>query len=133
MVLIVLWLAYRHLDSANNPGVFVTWILVIPLHLIIVFFSDQESHEDTHIKEVTEDLLPQAKVPLFQLDHIKSKKAQAMRKDQTRQEAKLRIRGHIEYPPVRTDKHQSDIVRLFIKIIFMLVKNTNVFLLFLLC
>uniref|UniRef100_A0A8C2HRY7 Insulin-like growth factor-binding protein 5 n=1 Tax=Cyprinus carpio TaxID=7962 RepID=A0A8C2HRY7_CYPCA len=67
---------------------------------------DRESHEDTH---VTEDLLPQAKVPLFQRDHINSKKAQAMRKDQKRQEAKLRIRGNSESPLFGKDKHQPDI------------------------
>uniref|UniRef100_A0A8C1M1G7 Insulin-like growth factor binding protein 5a n=1 Tax=Cyprinus carpio TaxID=7962 RepID=A0A8C1M1G7_CYPCA len=86
--------------------VYVTWISVKPLHSTIVLFSDRESHEDTH---VTEDLLPQAKVPLFQRDHINSKKAQAMRKDQKRQEAKLRIRGNSESPLFGKDKHQPDI------------------------
>lgn len=103
----------------------------MPLLLTIVLFLDRESHEDAHVAEVTEDLLPQAKVPLFQRDHINSKKAQARRNDQKRQEAKLRIRGNFEYPLFRKDNHQSDIVSLFIKVHLMIVKNTNDFMLIL--
>lgn len=83
----------------------------MPLHLTIVLFLDQESHEEALVTEVTEDLLPQAKIPLFQLDHINSKKAQAMRKDRKRQQAKLRT--NMDYPLLGSDKHQSDIVRFF--------------------
>lgn len=105
----------------------------MPLHLTIVRYcvSDHESNEDTHVAEVTEDLLPQAKVPLFQRDHVNSKKAQAMRNDQKRQEAKLRMRGNFEYPLFRKDKHQSDIVSLFINVHLIIVKNTSDFMLIL--
>ncbi|XP_067315465.1 insulin-like growth factor-binding protein 5a [Pseudorasbora parva] len=75
-----------------------------PLHI-----KDQESREDALVTEMTEDLLPQAKVPLFQRGHINSKKAQAMQNDRKRQQAKLRTRGHIDYPVFGMDKHQSDI------------------------
>lgn len=99
----------------------------MPFHPTIVLFLDRESHEDALVTEVTEDLLPQAKVPLFQRDHITSKKAQAMRKDQKRQEAKLRMRGNFEYPLFGKDKHQSDIVSLSIEVHLMLATLTLMF------
>lgn len=101
----------------------------MPLHLTIVLFLDQESHEDALVTEVTEDLLPQAKVPLFQRDHINNKKAQAMRKDRKRQQAKLRT--NMDYPLLGSDKHQSDIVRFFNQLPSdVSEKNPNVFIVF---
>lgn len=102
----------------------------MPLHLTIVLFLDQESHEEALVTEVMEDLLPQAKVPLFQRDHINSKKAQAMRKDRKRQQAKLRT--NMDYPLLGSDKHQSDIVRLFLTnfLLLSVKKKKNVFMVF---
>lgn len=76
------------------------------------FCLDGESKDD-RVSALTEDFLSQAKVPVFPRDNINSKKAQAMQKDKTRQQSKLRTMGHIKYSPFAMDKHQSAIVRLF--------------------
>lgn len=72
--------------------------------------TERESQEDARVVEVTEDLLPPAKVPLFPRDHINSKKAQAMRKDRKRQQAKLRTMIYADHPPLALDKHQPEFV-----------------------
>lgn len=72
--------------------------------------SERESQEEARVTEVTEELLPPAKVPLFPRDHINSKKAQAMRKDRKRQQAKLRTVIYADHPPLALDKHQPEFV-----------------------
>ncbi|KAI7807963.1 insulin-like growth factor-binding protein 5a [Triplophysa rosa] len=67
-----------------------------------------ESKDDL-VSAVTEDLLSQAKVPVFPRAHINSQKAQAMQKDKTRQQSKLRTMGRMKYSPFAMDKHQSAI------------------------
>lgn len=75
-------------------------------------FLDGESKDDL-VSVVTEDLLSQAKVPVFPRAHINSKKVQAMQKDKSRQQSKLRTMGGMKYSPFAMDKHQSAIVSLF--------------------
>ncbi|XP_030637544.1 insulin-like growth factor-binding protein 5a [Chanos chanos] len=86
----------------HGKGVCMNEKIYKPLHL------GRESHEDALVTEVTDDLLPPAKVPLFPQDHINTKKAQAMRKDKKRQQAKLRTMAHMDYSPLGIDKHQSE-------------------------
>ncbi|XP_066521301.1 insulin-like growth factor-binding protein 5a [Hoplias malabaricus] len=69
---------------------------------------DRESQEGV-ILEVTDDLLPHVRVPLFPRDHINDKKAHAVRKDKKRKQAKLLTMGNTDYSPFRIDKHQSEI------------------------
>lgn len=78
--------------------------------LLPFFLSERESQEEARVTEVTEELLPPAKVPLFPRDHINSKKAQAMRKDRKRQQAKLRTVIYADHPPLALDKHQPEFV-----------------------
>ncbi|TRY57808.1 hypothetical protein DNTS_035758 [Danionella cerebrum] len=71
--------------------------------------STKGSQEDSLVPEIPEDLFPQSKFPLLQRDHINSKKAQAMRKDRKRQQAKLRTRNYMDYPLFGMEKQYSDL------------------------
>ncbi|XP_012676517.1 insulin-like growth factor-binding protein 5a [Clupea harengus] len=88
----------------HGKGVCMNEKVYKPLHPA----KERESQEDARVVEVTEDLLPPAKVPLFPRDHINSKKAQAMRKDRKRQQAKLRTMIYADHPPLALDKHQPE-------------------------
>ncbi|XP_064165739.1 insulin-like growth factor-binding protein 5 isoform X2 [Anguilla rostrata] len=48
------------------------------------------------------------KPPHPAIDHISSKKAQAMLKDKKRQQGKLRSMGQVDYSPVPIDKHEPE-------------------------
>ncbi|KAG5261910.1 hypothetical protein AALO_G00289960 [Alosa alosa] len=88
----------------HGKGVCMNEKVYKPLHPA----KERESQEEARVTEVTETLLPQAKVPLFPRDHINSKKAVAMRKDRKRQQAKLRTVIYVDHPPLALDKHQPE-------------------------
>ncbi|XP_072539897.1 insulin-like growth factor-binding protein 5a [Salminus brasiliensis] len=69
---------------------------------------ERESHEMV-VSEMTDDLLPHAKVPLYPRDHINNKKAHAVQKDKKRIQSKLKTVGHTDYSTFSKDKHQSEI------------------------